>query len=90
MRSKKITIHGRVQGVFFRDSAKQIADELGIFGWIKNRLDGTVEILARGEEEKLDEFIRWCKQGPGYARVDRVEIQEIEVFEDLKDFRIMF
>ena len=90
MRSVKITIHGRVQGVFFRDSAKRKAEQIGIFGWVKNAVGGTVEILAQGEPEKLNEFIQWCKKGPQGAKVERVEVEKVNNEKDFKNFGIKF
>jgi len=71
-----IRISGKVQGVFFRASAKEKADELGIEGLVRNEKDGTVHIEAQGEEDAIEEFLHWCRQGPPRARVDRCEIAE--------------
>jgi acylphosphatase len=68
-----LVIHGKVQGVFFRASARKAADALGIKGWVKNRQDGNVDIMASGSEEKLVKFIEWCSQGPSGAEVSAVE-----------------
>jgi acylphosphatase len=70
----KLKIHGRVQGVFFRQSTREKARELGLSGWVKNMPDGTVEALAAGPEGGVNELIAWCKHGPAYARVDRVDV----------------
>ncbi len=63
----------------FRWSAKKKADVLGLAGFISNRPDGGVFIEVEGEEEKLDEFVNWCRQGPGFAEVKSVDIEESEV-----------
>lgn len=60
MHRVRLRIKGRVQGVFFRASAKESAMNLGITGWVKNQPDGTVETVAEGEQEALDRFIEWC------------------------------
>lgn len=70
-----IKISGKVQGVFFRKSAKDEADRLGLVGWIRNDADGSVETLAVGPKEKLEEFIKWCKSGPPLAEVENVEVE---------------
>ncbi|MBI1812439.1 acylphosphatase [Candidatus Peregrinibacteria bacterium] len=70
-------IIGSVQGVFFRARAKQVADELGIKGWIRNAEDGSVEIHAEGTEDALKKFEQWCHRGPPGAKVERVEVQEV-------------
>lgn len=68
-----LTISGKVQGVFFRKSARDKAWELGITGYAMNMPDGSVHIEAEGEQDKLDEFMAWCKKGPEGARVDKLE-----------------
>ncbi len=77
----KLKIHGRVQGVFFRQSTREKARELGLSGWVKNMPDGTVEALATGPENVINELIAWCEQGPAYARVDKVDVQVSKVDE---------
>ncbi|MFA6511890.1 MAG: acylphosphatase [Patescibacteria group bacterium] len=74
-----IRVHGKVQGVFFRDAAKQIAQELGIAGFIRNEPDGTVYIEAEGKEEQMKQFIAWVNEGTDRAHVERVEPKEGEI-----------
>lgn len=71
-----IIVTGRVQGVFFRASAKSKAEEFGITGFVQNTLDGKVYIEAEGTQEMLDLFKSWCSDGPPRAQVERVEITE--------------
>jgi acylphosphatase len=66
-------VHGRVQGVFFRASAREEAERLGLGGWVRNLPDGTVEVDAAGAEGALRDFAAWLDRGPRGARVDRVE-----------------
>jgi len=74
-----LKIHGRVQGVFFRDSSQRKAKELNLSGFVKNEPDGTVQIIAEGEEKNLEELIEWCRAGGAeYARVDKVNIEWLE------------
>jgi acylphosphatase len=68
-----ITISGRVQGVGFRYAARNIAKSLGIKGYAKNLYNGNVYIEAEADEESLAEFVLWCKKGPDYAYVSKVE-----------------
>ncbi len=75
----KITVSGRVQGVFFRDTARQAAQELGIAGMVCNQPDGTVYIEAEGEEKPLRELVRWCRRGPQWAHVESVDVEEGEL-----------
>lgn len=69
-----IKIYGQVQGVFFRTSAKQQAEKLGIKVSPKNEIGGSVYIKAEGEKESLEKFVKWCHTGPPLARVDKVEV----------------
>lgn len=71
-----INIAGKVQGVFFRASAKEKADTLRIKGTARNKEDGSVFIEAEGNERDIEEFIAWCKNGPRLARVDRCDVKE--------------
>lgn len=71
-----IKVFGSVQGVFFRISAKDMAEKLGIVGFAKNESDGTVYIEAEGEEKDLEKFVEWCKVGPPLAKVEKVEVTE--------------
>lgn len=71
-----IRVYGKVQGVFFRASTQDKAESLGILGWVKNEPDGTVKIEAEGPEQQMQEFIDWCKQGPTYAKVEKVDLKE--------------
>ena len=71
-------VHGNVQGVFFRDTARRQAESRGVAGWISNRPDGTVEAVFEGDEEAVESMLRFCRQGPRGAEVDRVEVREEE------------
>ena len=75
--SISITITGKVQGVYYRQSAKEKALELGLTGQVKNLRDGNVQIMATGAQEQLAEFTAWCKKGPPRAVVAGVEITEL-------------
>jgi len=77
-----IKIHGQVQGVFFRASTKEKADELGVTGLVRNEPDGSVYVEAEGEEKSLETFVRWCHRGPPRATVEKCDIRE----GSLKDF----
>jgi acylphosphatase len=78
-------VRGRVQGVFFRASAQREARRLGLTGWVKNRADGSVEVLAEGDEE---EIVGWAHRGPGASRVDAVDVRWRSFTGDYPDFRI--
>ena len=82
-------IEGNVQGVFFRRSARSKADELGVVGLIRNRKDGSVEAIAQGPKGKVDVFIKWCKKGPPFSKVEKVEIEWKKNLEDFEEFEIV-
>lgn len=87
LKSVKINIYGKVQGVGFRYNALQKANELGVNGFVKNRIDGSVYIEADGEPEVLNEFIQWCKKGPAHSSVTEVKVLEIP-FNNYKGFGV--
>jgi acylphosphatase len=74
MKTLRLVIHGRVQGVFYRDSMRSEAQRLGIAGWVCNRSNGTVEAAVHGESAAVDAIVRWAQRGPQHARVERVDI----------------
>lgn len=83
-----IWVSGRVQGVFYRATAVQVAQSLGLSGWVRNLPDGRVEIVAEGDESALQEFRRWCGQGPAAARVDQMEVKEESASGELTGFSV--
>lgn len=72
-----VRVHGRVQGVYYRASAQEEAQRLGLLGWVRNRADGTVEAAAEGEDAAVESFLAWCRRGPENARVDDVEVERL-------------
>ncbi len=74
-------IKGRVQGVFFRAETQQMAKNLGIDGWVRNTLEGHVEILISGRVNAIEEMRAWLRSGPSMARVDALELVECPVIE---------
>ncbi|MSP40059.1 MAG: acylphosphatase [Deltaproteobacteria bacterium] len=84
----QLKIHGRVQGVYYRASALQEAEKLGLTGWVMNCADGTVEAVAEGAKHKLEELIAWCRQGPDGARVTDVEVRWESARNDFHGFTI--
>lgn len=81
MKTVRLIIKGKVQGVFYRATAKDVADLTGVKGWVKNLPDNDVEITATAAEDVLQKFIAWCKQGPPKARVDEVIVEELSTAE---------
>jgi acylphosphatase len=76
--ARRATVHGRVQGVWYRASTAERAQDLGLRGHARNLEDGTVEVLAIGPAPAVDELLEWLWQGPPLAKVTRVEVQEID------------
>jgi acylphosphatase len=64
-----IRVYGKVQGVFYRKSTKIEADKIGLFGWVRNKADGSVEILAEGSPRQIEQLKRWCVKGPPQSAV---------------------
>jgi acylphosphatase len=83
-----VYVSGQVQGVFFRDSARERAEQLGLAGWVKNLPDGRVEAVFDGPPEKVREMIQWCEQGPSHATVEDVDAEFEEPHEDLEGFEV--
>jgi acylphosphatase len=75
---KRVRAHGRVQGVFFRDSLRRAALREGVAGWAANRPDGSVEAVLEGEPEAVERLVELCRSGPGHARVQRLDVDDEE------------
>jgi acylphosphatase len=88
MHTIKINIIGRVQGVFFRQSAQEEATKLSIKGTVKNCEDDSVEIIATGTKEQLDKLVEWCRLGPPRAEVTEVTTQELSL-QQFRNFSII-
>lgn len=83
-----IIISGRVQGVFFRYKTKHEAGNLGLTGWVRNNSNGSVEILAEGNKDRLEELVAWCKSGPRLANVENIEVKWLPSKGEFNDFEI--
>ncbi len=93
MESKRyhIFVHGRVHGVFFRYNTEKLTKKIeGITGFVKNLPDGTVEVVAEGEESKLKELLQFCKEGPLIAKVKKIVVQEEKPTGEFKGFEIRY
>lgn len=90
----KINVHviisGRVQGVWYRVSTKQKAEQLGVTGWVKNRVDGCVEAVFEGEEKIIEDMIKWCYTGPPNAIVKDVKVKKRTLINNFDDFSIKY
>ena len=86
----RVIVHGRVQGVFFRSFVAEVATKLGLFGYVRNLRDGTVEVYAEGEKEQLEELIEHLKVGPPAARVAKVATNWSEYTGNYSSFKISY
>lgn len=84
---RRVVVHGRVQGVWFRESVRRLAERHAVTGWVRNRSDGAVEAVLEGTEGGVARLVEFCGIGPSGAHVDRVEV-ETEPPEGLAGFRI--
>ncbi len=89
LKQLQLTVRGRVQGVYFRASAQREARRLGLSGWVRNRSDGSMEILAEGEELSIRELHSWAQKGPSAARVDKVDSRWRGYTGEFAEFRIV-
>jgi acylphosphatase len=83
----RVVVHGLVQGVWFRESCRRVADEQGVAGWVRNRTDGTVEAVFEGDAQPVSVVVSWCRIGPPRAEVTSLDVTE-ETPEGLVGFRV--
>ena len=84
---RRVTAHGKVQGVFFRDSTREEAERRGVSGWVRNNPDGSVSAVFEGEPDMVDAMIWFVRDGPGSSDVARIEVDEQEP-ESLRGFKV--
>ena len=83
-------ISGRVQGVNFRMATEMAADKYGVYGWVRNRRDGTVEAVFEGDAEAVDQILKWCQRGPSLANVTNIETTEEPFSGQYTDFSVRY
>lgn len=83
-----IRVYGKVHGVFFRASTKERAEKLGLTGFVKNEPDGTVYLEAEGLPEALEQLEQWVHEGPARAKVEKVDVVELDELTGFKDFEV--
>jgi acylphosphatase len=76
--TRHLVIHGRVQGVYFRDSMRQQARRLGVTGWVRNRRDGTVEAVVSGKPDTIEKITEWARHGPPTAKVTDIQVEDAQ------------
>ena len=86
----RVFIKGKVQGVFFRQALKVKAKQNNVFGWVKNLIDGRVEAVLEGDEERVNNLVEWCHGGPANARVEDVEIKNEKFTNEFSEFDVKY
>ena len=85
---RRVHVEGRVQGVFFRDSTRRVARDLGLVGWVRNCPDGRVEAVFEGDAAAVERALDFVRSGPPLARVVQVRVDDEPVADDSRDFEI--
>jgi acylphosphatase len=85
--ARRVVVHGRVQGVFFRESVRRRAYRAGVAGWVRNNDDGSVEAWLEGEPDDVELVVRFAGIGPSGAYVERVDVEDVEP-EELRGFEV--
>lgn len=86
---RRAWVSGRVQGVNFRNAAKQVADQLRVTGWVRNLEDGRVEAVLEGPREAVQQMITWCTRGPPAARVEKVDVASEPATGEFLQFKVL-
>ena len=76
--ARRVVVHGRVQGVFFRDTCRREAQARGVTGWVSNRYDDTVEAVFEGPTEAVDAMVTWARTGPRAADIERLDVTDVD------------
>jgi acylphosphatase len=84
---RHVVVHGHVQGVFFRDTVRRLAERHDVAGWVRNTWDGAVEAVFEGEDDAVERLVQFCREGPRGAVVERVDVDD-EQPEGLTEFRV--
>lgn len=90
MKRVHLIVSGRVHGVFYRDFVRREAERLGIKGFVRNLRNGSVEVVAEGEDNKIDEFIKSCRKGSFASFVKNVKVKQEKPTNEFEDFEIRF
>ena len=85
-----VYVHGRVQGVFFRATTREKAIALGVNGWVRNCLDGSVESVFEGDQAAVEQAVNWCKKGPEGAFVSHIDVRWEKCSGEFGEFSIIY
>ena len=88
MKALRMKISGIVQGVWFRASTKEQAERYGVSGWVRNVMDGSVEVHAQGDEQAVEKLYQWCRRGPSGAVVESIVAEDVKVEPETRGFVI--
>lgn len=86
----RLVIEGLVQGVNFRMETARAAEKIGVYGWVRNKSDGTVEAVIEGDAPEVDQMLQWCRKGPRVAQVTHVDVAEESYTGEFRDFSIRY
>jgi len=90
MKKVRVTVSGKVQGVWFRATTYEKALELGVKGYVKNLANGNVEFVAAGDDARVDELIQWARRGPSLAHVTDIKVDVLEYDDEYRDFKVTY
>jgi len=90
MKRVRVIVEGKVQGVFFRQSTKEIANSLGLSGFVRNLLNGNVEVEAEGDDLDVEKLIEWLKKGPPLAKVTKLNLENLPLINEKSGFKILY
>jgi acylphosphatase len=85
--ARRVVVHGRVQGVFFRDTCRREAQARGVSGWVTNRYDDAVEAVFEGPPDAVDAMVAWAREGPRAAQVSRLDVTDVDA-SGLSEFQV--
>jgi len=88
MKALNVRVEGHVQGVWFRATTQEEAQRMGVNGWVRNTVDGDVEIFMQGQDDDVERLLQWCHHGPPGARVMAVHIETAQIDAAVKGFTI--
>ncbi len=89
MKRVRVKVYGEVQKVGFRSFLKRLADTLSLDGWARNNPDGSIEILVEGRDGLVDDFLKYCREGPALAKIDKMDVKDEPLGDRLRGFEIV-
>ena len=90
MRTVHVMIHGTVQGVWFRANTEKQALKRDLVGWVRNTVNGEVEAVFQGDDDVVEDMIKWCRRGSPLSKVEKVEKTEMKIDDSLQSFKVRY